>query len=52
VLLFLEQKAKVTFSAALIPNPEEQCAPRYPLESSLIFGQVTGSQGALETDQF
>jgi hypothetical protein len=52
VLPFPEQKAKVTFSAALSPSPEEQYAPRYPLESSLIFGQVAGGKRALETDQF
>jgi hypothetical protein len=52
VLPFPEQKGKMGCSAAPSTGPQEQCAPRYPLESSPIFEQVTGGKQALESEQF
>jgi hypothetical protein len=47
VLPFPEQKGKMGCSADPSTGPQEQCAPRYPLESSRIFGQATGGKQAL-----
>ena len=52
VLPFSEQKGKTGRSADPSAGPQEQCAPRYPLESSPIFRQVNRGKQALESDQF
>jgi hypothetical protein len=51
VLPYSEQKGKWADRADPSYDPQEQCAPRHPLESSPIFGQLTGGKQALETDQ-